>query len=328
MQDQIHQVFNDFNTVKATVLGDIMLDAYFFGKVDRISPEAPVPVVSVTSKERRAGGAANVAFNLKNLGAQVSICAVVGNDLEGEFLRTLFEEKRINTDGLVLDYDRQTTVKTRVIGNQQQVLRVDEEDTHPHDISVEDQLIVLLKESLSDCDVLVIEDYNKGLLSERIIQSALSLAKKKNIPVVVDPKKENFLAYKGVALFKPNRKELKEGLNLESNLDNRAEIETAVRSLNKQLQSDRIMLTLSEDGTVIFQDDTFHHFPAHPRKIRDVSGAGDSVISVAALCVALNLAPQMTAELSNLAGGLVCEKVGVIPIDRDQLFTEALELFS
>lgn len=325
MKDQITQIFNEFLSQRVLVLGDVMLDAYYFGKVDRISPEAPVPVVSVQSKERRAGGAANVALNLKNLGAAVRVCSVVGNDMEGEYLEQLFAEQEIDCD-LIRDPRRRTTVKTRIIGNKQQVLRVDEEDTEPLDRSIENAVLSVLKEALTSSDILVIQDYNKGVLSPRVIRDVLKLAAKSNVPVVVDPKKEHFLSFKGVSLFKPNRKELVEGLNLMHSLSSLQEIEEAMRSLQAKIDAKTVMLTLSEDGTAILRDDKFMIFPAHRRKIIDVSGAGDSVISVAALCVGLGLNAQLTAELSNLAGGLVCEKLGVVPIDRDTLYTEALEL--
>lgn len=303
-----------------------MLDAYYFGRVDRISPEAPVPVVNVSSKDRRGGGAANVAVNMHNLGADVHICAVIGNDREGQYLKHIFERAGIHTDGLIVDPERQTTVKTRVIGNNQQILRVDEEDLDELGRNVELQILDYVKERISNTDVVVLQDYNKGVLSKYVIQRVIGVCNKAGVPVVVDPKKENFFAFKEVSLFKPNRKELQEGLKSDLDLQDKASVEAALEELNEKINARQIMVTLSEDGTAIRSEGKTFFIPAHPRKIVDVSGAGDSVISVAALCVATGLGPELTAELSNLAGGLVCEKVGVVPIDADLLLTEAVEV--
>lgn len=308
------------------VVGDVMLDAYYFGRVDRISPEAPVPVVNVSAKDRRGGGAANVAVNIHNLGAEVHICSIIGNDREGQYLKHIFERAGIHTDGLIMDPERQTTVKTRVIGNNQQILRVDEEDLDALGRNIEIKILDYVKSRLYETDVVVLQDYNKGVLSKYVIQRIISACQDADVPVVVDPKKENFFAYKGVTLFKPNRKELREGLKTDEDLQDKRSVEKALLELNEKIDAKQIMVTLSEDGTAIFSEGTTQFIPAHPRKVIDVSGAGDSVISVAALCVALNLSPAMTAELSNLAGGLVCEKVGVVPIDADLLLTEAVEV--
>jgi len=324
--ERIEEIFESFKNLKTMVIGDVMLDAYYFGNVERISPEAPVPVVSVSSKDRRLGGAANVALNLKGLGADVTICSIVGNDRDGEFLKILFEESGIDASGLITDLERPTTIKTRIIANDQQVLRVDEED--PSNISIESEirLVSFLKEKIEHLDVIVLQDYNKGLLSPSFIKKILAACKKYGTKVVVDPKKENFLAYKGVDLFKPNRKEIIEGLKIDSFLKTRDDIQSAIQTLNQSLGAKRIMVTLSEDGTAIsdLEDISFH--PAHKRKVVDVSGAGDSVISVAALCIALDLEAADIAFLSNLAGGLVCERVGVVPVDKTRLFKEAVQL--
>jgi len=327
-KEEIRQLFESFNELNALVLGDVMLDAYYFGNVERISPEAPVPVVSVSSKDRRLGGAANVALNLKNLGAQVRVCAVVGNDRDGELLKDLFEKEGIISSGIVTDFHRTTTIKTRIIANDQQVLRVDEEDLGEIRPETEAEILAYIQNHIDSLDVIVLQDYNKGLLSKSLIQKTIRIANKSDIPVVVDPKKENFLNYKNVSLFKPNRKELVEGLKLEGPLKRHEDISNAIIALNEKINAEHIMVTLSEDGTAILKASDISFFPAHPRKIIDVSGAGDSVISVAALCIALSLEAVHIAALSNLAGGLVCEHVGVIPIDKKLFLKEALETVS
>lgn len=303
-----------------------MLDAYYMGTVDRISPEAPVPIVSVNKKERRPGGAANVAFNIHHLGATPIICSVRGNDIEGEWLKAFFTDAGLPTEGLIIDHNRPTTVKTRIIGNNQQVLRVDEETNKEIDREVENELFRFVKSQIKDADVIVFEDYNKGLLTKSLISRIIKLALEHNVPTLVDPKKEHFYDYKSVTLFKPNRKEIVEGLKLDVDLTKEDDIDSALLQLSKKLQVGQILLTLSEKGVVIFNNHQTHYFPAHPRKILDVSGAGDSVISVAALCVALKLDWKITAQLSNLAGGLVCELLGVVPINKKVLMEEAIRV--
>lgn len=322
----IQTIFKKFSEQRILIVGDVMLDAYYMGKVDRISPEAPVPIVSVTKKERRPGGAANVAFNLNSLGATPIICAVRGNDMEGEWLKKFFDDAGLSSDGLIVDYNRPTTVKTRIIGNNQQVLRVDEEITSEIDKSIENDLIEFIKSQLPQLSAIIFQDYNKGLLTKSLITKVIKLANSHKIPTLVDPKKEHFYDYKGVTLFKPNRKEIIEGLKLDSDLTSRSEIDEALTQLADKLKVSQILLTLSESGVVIYYNNKTEYFPAHIRKILDVSGAGDSVISVAALCVAINLDWSTTAQLSNLAGGLVCEQLGVVSIDLARLKLESEKL--
>lgn len=322
----ISGLFTNFKTKRILIVGDVMLDAYYMGVVDRISPEAPVPVVSVTKKDRRPGGAANVAVNLLSLGAQPVLCAVRGNDAEGEWLHRYFQEAGLVTDGLIVDSSRPTTIKTRIIGNKQQVLRVDEEVTDDVSKTVEGEIIRFIKSQISNVDALIFQDYNKGLLTRSLIGKIIKLADEHKVPTLVDPKKENFATYKGVSLFKPNRKEIAEGLKLENDLQTEAEISEALAMLAAKLELNNILLTLSHQGVAMYHQGVTRFYPAHVRKIVDVSGAGDSVISVAALCLACGLSPEEIAKFSNLAGGLVCEQVGVVPIDRDILMEEAARL--
>jgi rfaE bifunctional protein kinase chain/domain len=321
-------ILEQFNGLKVLVVGDVMIDAYYFGKVERISPEAPVPVVAVNTKENRLGGAANVAMNLVALGAKPIVCSVIGNDKDGEDLITLFHQHGVGTSGIVKSKDRVTTVKLRVISQATQMLRIDTEVTTPIDKVESFELVKRIHELLIDADVLIFEDYDKGVLTQDNIATITAEAKKKGIPIVVDPKKRNFTFYQEADLFKPNLKELKDGLKIDFDENDKAEFETAITNMMHTMHLKNAMITMSEKGVMITDGKTFHYIPAHIRKIADVSGAGDTVISVAALCFALKIDLKKAAALANLAGGLVCEEVGVVPIDKRKLQQElnALEL--
>jgi D-glycero-beta-D-manno-heptose-7-phosphate kinase len=320
------EILEKFNGLKVLVVGDVMIDAYYFGKVERISPEAPVPVVAVEKKENRLGGAANVAMNLVALGAKPVVCSVVGDDQEGHDLIDLFHQNGVGTDGIVKSKDRITTVKLRVISQATQMLRIDSEHTKPVNSIESDELVKRIHELLNDSDVLIFEDYDKGVLTQENIRQITEEAKKKGIPVVVDPKKRNFNFYKGADLFKPNLKELKEGLKADFDDEDKRAFEDSITAMIQKMELKNVMVTMSERGVMITDGKKFHYIPAHIRKIADVSGAGDTVISVAALCFALNLKIEQAAELSNLAGGLVCEEVGVVPIDKQKLEAEIVQL--
>lgn len=321
----ISRLFDQFENTKVLVLGDVMIDAYFYGSVSRISPEAPVPIVNLTKKEQRLGGAANVALNLKSLGAVPIICSIKGNDADGQRLKELCRENGLVIEGLINDYKRETTVKTRIIGNSHQLLRIDEEDTADIDESVEDLVYEAVNSFIDQVDVLIFQDYNKGLLTAGLIQRVIALCTSKKVPMVVDPKFNNFYEYKGVTLFKPNKKEIQQAENITDKLNLR-DIKVLASTVRQKLNANKIMTTLSEDGVIIINETETIHLPAHARKILDVSGAGDSVLSVAALCVAAGISDEITAALSNLAGGIVCEQIGVVPIDKDLLLGEAMEL--
>lgn len=326
MRKKMKEIIEKFNGLKVLVVGDVMIDAYYFGKVERISPEAPVPVVAVEKKENRLGGAANVAMNLVALGAKPVICSVVGEDNDGKDLIQLFEKAGISTQGIVRSKDRITTVKTRVISQQTQMLRIDSETTKSISEVESYSLVEKISQLLIDADVLVFEDYDKGVLTPENIRQITEKAKASGVSVVVDPKKRNFNAYYGADLFKPNLKELKEGMKIELDDTNKKAFEVAVTKLMQDMQLKTIMVTMSEKGVMISDGNSFEYIPAHLRKIADVSGAGDTVISVACLCMALGLANKQIAALSNLAGGLVCEEVGVVPIDKNKFLQEIEEL--
>ena len=323
-------LFDKFNGLRILVIGDVMLDAYVMGKVNRISPEAPVPIVSLENEDARIGGAGNVALNLLALGAKPIICGVIGEDTSGDKLLNLFEKNGISTDGLVKSMVRKTTVKTRVISNKQQLLRIDSESTFPLLESEEIKLNNTIQNIINQgIDGIIFEDYNKGVLTDSVIQNTIKIAKEKDIPTAVDPKKENFFSYKGVSLFKPNLKELKEGLNLNFDFNTNKELfEKGIELLEEKLQNEISFVTLSENGVFIKNQTEKYYVPAHMRSISDVSGAGDTVIAVATLCLISGASTKQIAEISNLAGGLVCEKSGVVSISKNELLKEVSELLS
>jgi rfaE bifunctional protein kinase chain/domain len=326
---EINKTFSAFNNLRVLIIGDVMIDSYLWGKVNRISPEAPVPVVSITKKESRLGGAANVALNVQAMGATPILCSVIGVDEEGARFLELMQKQKLSTKGILKSRSRITTVKTRVIGNNHQLIRVDEEVEHDITPDETDQFVHLITYLIKHekIDVIIFEDYDKGLITPPLIQRVVSESKKLKIATVVDPKKKHFGDYKGVTLFKPNLKELKDGLKIDFDQSNLKEIQKAVEKLRSKMKIDTALITLSEHGIYISSKKTKKIIPAHIRNIADVSGAGDTVVSVAALCLALKLKPESIAILSNLAGGLVCESVGVVPIDKEHLREEALELF-
>ena len=323
-------LFDKFNGLRILVIGDVMLDAYVMGKVNRISPEAPVPIVSLENEDARIGGAGNVALNLLALGAKPIICGIIGEDTSGDKLLNLFEKNGISTDGLVKSIARKTTVKTRVISNKQQLLRIDSESTFPLLESEEIKLNNTIQNIINQgVDGIIFEDYNKGVLTDSVIQNTIKIAKEKDIPTAVDPKKENFLSYKGVSLFKPNLKELKEGLNLNFDFNSNKDLfEKGIEVLEEKLQNEISFITLSEYGVFIKNQTEKYYVPAHMRSISDVSGAGDTVIAVATLCLISGASTKQIAQISNLAGGLVCEKSGVVSISKNDLLKEVSELLS
>ena len=321
-------LFASFNDIKVAVIGDVMLDTYWWGKVDRISPEAPVPIVAVSKREERIGGAGNVALNVQALGASVSILSVVGNDNEADLLNTLLKNNNINTDYVIKSAGRITTNKIRIIGRNQQMMRLDAEITNP--LSAADELALLtsfekyiINESPS---IVILEDYNKGVLTERVIDQVIAIAKENNIITAVDPKRKNFFAYRQVDIFKPNLHEAKEGLNIISDSVSEQMLSDIHASLKEKLQHQISFITLSEKGVFYQTGNDKHIIPTHIRSIADVSGAGDTVIAVASVVYASTRNVKLMAEMANIAGGLVCEEVGTVAINRDKLLEECKQL--
>ncbi len=328
-QEEIRQLFSAFNDINVLVVGDVMIDSYIWGKVERISPEAPVPIVTVQKYESTLGGAANVALNLKALGANPVLVSVIGNDKSADELLQLMQKQDLPVDGILKSDQRITTTKSRILGNKTQLLRIDEEIEQDLNVADTEKLLFKIEEVLSGIDVVVLEDYNKGVLTEQIISGIIQMANDRNIPVAVDPKKKNFNAYRKVTLFKPNFKELCEGLKIEVDIRNLDSLQEAADKLHESQEIQMVLCTLSEHGIFISRkhaEGKEHHLlPAHLRSIADVSGAGDSVISVAALLLAQKRSPEEIAAIANLAGGLVCEQVGVVPVDKAVLLDEALK---
>jgi len=327
----IQEIFDHFSKLKVLIVGDVMIDSYLWGKVERISPEAPVPIVSVKKRENRLGGAANVALNISALGATPYMCSVIGEDIKGRQFIEILEQLGLPCEGIIKSSERITTTKFRVLGNNVQMLRVDEEVDNPLSVkdyqNLENRIFEILEKNKPD--VIIFQDYDKGTLDNSLIKKIIANANSLKIPVVVDPKKQNFNAFSDVNLFKPNLKELKEGLKITDENFNFDASSSSIKEFQQTQNIDSLLLTLSEKGVYIsykMPDGTFadKHLPAYIRSIADVSGAGDTVISVAALCMALKLNPVFMAALSNLAGGLVCEKVGVVPVEKDQLMKEAV----
>jgi len=321
----IEAFFAGLREKRILVIGDVMLDAYQWGKVDRMSPEAPVPVVEVLNYDARPGGAANVCLNLVHMGVKTHILSVIGNDDTGGKLQHLMKVSGIRTEALITSDHRPTTVKTRVMAGSQQLLRIDREVSH--DISEEEiaPMQAWLAQHISDFDAIVLQDYDKGVLTPSFIHFILELSKEKGIPTAVDPKKRHFNDFIGADLFKPNLKELREGLKIQLRPDQTDVIQEAASRLQKQLDCSKVLITLSEHGVFYQSEGIFGTCPAHIRSISDVSGAGDTVISIAACCLAQKTSLPFLAALSNLAGGLVCEEVGVVPINSANLLHQAIE---
>ena len=321
-------LFEGFNHTKIGVIGDIMLDTYWWGNVDRISPEAPVPIVNLKRKELRVGGAANVALNLRALGAPTTVFAVIGNDLEGKDLKGLLEAEGIQTKYIHTSTDRVTTNKVRVMGRNQQMMRLDHEQTNDVNAAEEAQLFKNFCTYVENEQpaLIILEDYNKGVLTASLIQSVIDFCNQKGIPTAVDPKQKNFLAFKGCTLFKPNLKEVKEGLKIEIPQINAAELLKVHNALHAQMTNAISFITLSEHGVFIAGNNDHKLIPTHIRNIADVSGAGDTVIAVASLVYAASKDMVLAAEMANIAGGLVCELVGTAPIDKAVLAAEVNKL--
>ncbi len=323
-------LFDEFAKMKIAVLGDVMLDTYWWGRVDRISPEAPVPVVALERKEYRMGGAGNVALNLACLGANVSVLSVIGDDEEGAAVTRLFEDNRVQTGALLKSGTRITTSKSRIISRNQQMMRLDAEITDDLSAEDEDRLLLRVEQYIeaNRPQALILEDYNKGVLTENVIGRVIAICRRYGVITSVDPKRKHFLSYKNVDIFKPNLKEAKEGLNL---IEEKTSLELLNRihdQLHGKLGHAVSFITLSEKGVFYREHQNGRIIPSHLRNIADVSGAGDTVIAVASLVYASTGNVRLMAEMANIAGGLVCEEVGTVAINRHRLLEECKLLLS
>ena len=319
-QTQLESFLSASQELRIMVIGDLMLDRYLWGNVNRISPEAPVPIVDVYNEENRLGGAANVALNLHSLGAIPILSGFVGEDMEGTSILSLVEKKKWDTAPVMQTDQRRTTVKIRILGNHQQILRIDKEDRKWIGDAQASRMLDRLLEQMASCHAIVIQDYDKGMLTPFFIKNLKAEAKACQVPLLVDPKFRQFWDYSGCTVFKPNLKELSQGLGIRLSADRPAEVIAAIQQLRERMPHKHTLVTLGANGMIwVSPDGASHSVPAYAREVADVSGAGDTVIAMAALGIAQGLPPSEIAALANLAGGLVCESLGVVPITQEQL---------
>lgn len=312
------ELLKSFSTKKVVVIGDLMLDHYVRGKIDRISPEAPVPVLEVETEEYRLGGAANVALNLHALGTEVFTLGIRGADFAGERLQQLMQQQGLDTSGLVITPERRTTLKTRMSAVNQQMLRIDYEDTSDIDEATQAEILKRFQAVLNSCDAVIIEDYNKGLLTKDLIHKIIALATTQGIPVAVDPKHKNFFEYSGVAIFKPNFQELQKNLGIK--LETEADVSREAEALRQRMSCSYLVLTRGSKGLYIFDGKSDpQHIPTFARDVYDVSGAGDTVISVLSLAYASGADIVTAATIANHAAGVVCGKLGTATATVDEI---------
>ncbi len=313
-----------FKNLKIAVIGDMMLDCYFWGDVKRISPEAPVPIVEVENEFYRFGGAANVALNILKLGGIPHPIGVIGSDNYGAIFSSLVNETGITDAGIVTDDSRPTTTKTRVIADHQHMVRIDKESKQYLNKEVQNKVYKYLETHIKELNGIILQDYNKGVLTPWLIEKIISLANKNKVLVTVDPKFNNFFLYKNVTVFKPNRKEAEDVLGIK--IKNDEDISEVGQKLLEKLNAKNVLLTLGEGGIAVFEKGkTEKRMPTKARKVADVSGAGDTVISTLTMAIASGANILEASYLANYAGGLVCEEVGIVPIEIDKLFNTVAE---
>ena len=317
----ISRIIEQFEGLKVLIVGDVMVDSYVWGKVSRVSPEAPVPVVMRTHTENRLGGAANVALNIKSLGAIPVMCSVIGSDENSRIFKEIIRNLGMPEEGLIESPERMTTSKTRIIAGHQQLLRVDQEVDDYIDPALENALWQRIQALVNQHNIsaIIFQDYDKGVITPGLIEKVISLGNNWKIPTLVDPKKRNFGNYRDATLFKPNFKELTEGMHLDIYKTDFDRVHDAARELQEKSGFTMVMVTLSEHGMLISKDNEFRVVATQARDVADVSGAGDTVIAVASLCLAIGLEPYQMARLANLSAGLVCERVGVVPVEKEWL---------
>lgn len=305
------------------VVGDLMVDRYLWGRVSRISPEAPVPIINIADEQIGFGGAANVINNLIGLNAEPLLAGIVGADTWGETFRRMLGEKSIGDAGLIVDESRPTTIKTRIIGNNQHIARVDREETAPIAAAIHERILDYVRSEIDSVDAVIFQDYNKGVLVPELVHDITALANRHGKITTVDPKFDNFLEYRDVTLFKPNRKEAEEALAMR--ITNREDAEQAGRMLLKRLDARAVLITLSEQGMALFEQERGAFYEGtRARKVADVSGAGDTVIATVTYALAAGATFREAVFMANHAAGVVCEEVGAVPIDHRQLIKAVL----
>jgi rfaE bifunctional protein kinase chain/domain len=319
-QTKLESLSHAFSKARIAVIGDLMLDRYLFGTVSRFSPEAPVPILDINRDELRLGGAANVANNIHTLSATAILIGIVGDDSKGERVRKMLDTIGLSSDGIITAHDRPTTIKTRVIAGSQQMLRVDHEKKHPVSADTEEMLFTFLESRIEEIDGIILEDYNKGVFSAKLIRRISALAEIKGIPIFVDPKHDNFFEFKQAKVFKPNREEMEDALKISFDTDEK--LHAAGFKLLEMLSAENILLTLSEKGMLLFERGEKEPFaiPTRAQEVADVSGAGDTVIATLAVASACGATIREAATMANRAAGIVIEELGIVPIYREQLF--------
>jgi rfaE bifunctional protein kinase chain/domain len=312
-----------FKGKRIAIVGDMMIDRYYWGSVGRVSPEAPVPVVDVSSESTRLGGAANVANNVQTLGGEPLLIGLVGNDHEGESLKALLKEQGMADSGIVVDRGRRTTTKTRVIAHGQHVVRVDQESKENCSEEIEQKIIDALRKNLKKIDALILEDYNKGVVTKSVIHETIELARKNDTIIAVDPKFENFFEYKNVTVFKPNLREIEEALG--GRLRTVHDLVRAGNRMIRELSAANVLVTRGEEGMSLFESGgAVTHIQTMADNVQDVSGAGDTVIATLTMALAAGATVREAAVLANYAGGIVVGSVGIVPIQLSELLEVAL----
>ncbi len=323
-KQRLDEIYERFNNKRIFVIGDLMLDVYIWGKVGRISPEAPVPIVEVEEESYRFGGAANVGMNIKSLGGIPILVGVIGYDREGTVIDALIKENNIERDGVFYDEYRPTTVKTRIIAHNQHVVRIDKEDRSEISSDLENKILQFIQQRKNEIDGIILQDYNKGVLTKSLIKQVIDFASQNNILITVDPKFDNFFEYRNVTVFKPNRKETEDALGFK--LDSEERVLEAGQQLKEKLNPEYLLLTRGEKGMTLFsKNGDVHTIPTRARKVADVSGAGDTVIATITMALAAGAEIEEASTIANLAAGLVCEEVGVVPINRELLYKTLLD---
>lgn len=321
LPERLDQILNNLQNKTVVVLGDIMIDEYLWGKVNRLSPEAPVPIVEIEDESLRFGGGANVAINLKTLGCKPIIIGIVGKDRMGDQFFELLEKFDLSSEGVMRIDDRPTTVKTRIIGDNQHIARVDREKVDYVDDSFLQNIMDEVGHILQNVDAVILQDYNKGILHKDLIKYTIDLANKVDIVSTVDPKFVNFMEYKKATVFKPNVREASQALARV--IETEDDVKAAGKTLLETLEVKNVLLTLGSKGMALFEDNgDYSHVHTKTRDVADVSGAGDTVISTMTATMVGGASVKEAASLANYAAGIVCQEVGIFPIEAEQLARE------
>jgi len=317
----IKDLLNKAKDKNICVIGDVMLDQYLIGKVTRISPEAPVQVFETTESEPKLGGAANVSLNLKTLGANPLLVGIIGKDSDSEILKKALLLNNQKIDGLIVEETRPTTCKTRVIADSHHLIRIDSESKKDISVKARNKILEFLNKNAKKLDIIILQDYNKGVLTKGLIKSIIEFSKKNKKKLLVDPKFYNFFEYKDVFLFKPNRKEIEDAFGYKAK--DLKELKGLAKDLIKRINCNYLVLTLGENGIMIFENSINgikeSSIKTIARKVADVSGAGDTVISTIAVFLSVGASVEQAVLIANYAAGLVVEEVGIVPIHKDKL---------